>query len=254
MIKTGFIVPVYNHGATLELVVKNLLQYELPIIVVDDGNDEGNRAFINDVAEKYSLVTLVVRKKNGGKGRAMNDGVRKARELGLTHAFQLDADAQHDTAVCREFLDAAEKNPEAVICGFPIYDESVPALRKNGREFSNNWARVVTLNKNIKDVLCGFRIYPVGVYARLLDHHAWINARMAYDVDILVHLLWKNVPLVNMGVRVTYPADGISNFRMVRDNVAISRTFTRLCIGMILRFPVLLIRAIRRRKDEKSGR
>ena len=53
MIKTGFIVPVYNHGATLELVVKNLLQYELPIIVVDDGNDEANRAFIKDVAEKY---------------------------------------------------------------------------------------------------------------------------------------------------------------------------------------------------------
>ena len=252
MTKTGFIIPVYNHGSTLESVVKELLPHGLPIIVVDDGNDEKNKSFIENVAREYNSVVLVTRKKNGGKGRAMNDGVKKARELGLTHVFQLDADAQHDSNACKSFLEASEKNPKAVICGFPIYDESVPELRKNGREFSNNWARVVTLDKNIKDVLCGFRIYPVEPYAKLLDRHAWIDARMGYDVDILVHLLWKNVPLVNMGVNVTYPADGISNFRMVRDNMAISFTFTRLCIGMILRFPLLLIRALRRSKNERA--
>ena len=38
--KYGFVIPVYNHGAALESVVKSLLQYDLPIIVVDDGNDE----------------------------------------------------------------------------------------------------------------------------------------------------------------------------------------------------------------------
>ena len=36
----GFVVPVYNHGSTLEFVVKQLSEYGFPIIVVDDGNDE----------------------------------------------------------------------------------------------------------------------------------------------------------------------------------------------------------------------
>ena len=46
--KFGFVIPVYNHGAALESVVKNLVQYNFPIIVVDDGNDRsiGNIFYI----------------------------------------------------------------------------------------------------------------------------------------------------------------------------------------------------------------
>ena len=69
----GFVIPVYRHGSTLEAVVKNIAAFNFPIIVVDDGNDEENRAFISGVAEKYKLVTVVSRKKNGGKGRAKMD-------------------------------------------------------------------------------------------------------------------------------------------------------------------------------------
>ena len=36
----GFVIPVYNHGSTLETVVKKLTVHNLPIIVIDDGNDE----------------------------------------------------------------------------------------------------------------------------------------------------------------------------------------------------------------------
>ena len=84
----GFVVPVYNHGATLEYVVKQLTEYGFPIIVVDDGNDEVNKKFISEVAQKYSQVVVVTRKKNGGKGKAMSDGVRKAYEMGLSHILQ----------------------------------------------------------------------------------------------------------------------------------------------------------------------
>ena len=73
--KFGFVIPVYNHGAALESVVKNLVQYNFPIIVVDDGNDEKNKAFINDVAARYELITLLVHSKNKGKGEAMKTAV-----------------------------------------------------------------------------------------------------------------------------------------------------------------------------------
>ena len=60
----GFVIPVYNHGSTLESVVQKLTVHNLPIIVIDDGNDEYNKAFIKLVAEKYQLVDVVVHKKN----------------------------------------------------------------------------------------------------------------------------------------------------------------------------------------------
>ena len=48
--KFGFVIPVYNHGSTLEFVVSNLDKYNFPMIVVDDGNDLKNKEYISQDA------------------------------------------------------------------------------------------------------------------------------------------------------------------------------------------------------------
>lgn len=243
----GFVIPVYNHGAALESVVKNLVSYNLPIILVDDGNDEKNKECIQSVNQKYPLTVLVTRPKNGGKGKAMMDGVRKAHEMGITHVLQIDSDGQHDSSRVSYFIEQSKKYPEAIICGYPEYDETAPKHRKNGREIANWWIRFVTLSRDIKDAMIGFRIYPVEPYYKVITNHSIIDARMGYDIDILVHLSWMGVPVVSESVKVTYPSDGISNFRNVRDNLRIAGTYTRLVIGMVLRLPVLIYRSIKKR-------
>ena len=246
-IKLGFVIPVYNHGSTVGSVISSLAVYGRPIIVVDDGNDAANKKQIREAVDSCPLAVLVEREKNGGKGKAMMSGVLKARELGLTHAFQIDSDGQHDASRASFFIKAAEENPSCLICGTPVFDESVPLSRKKGREISNRWARFVSLSDEIVDAMCGFRIYPVEPYCRLLSCRACVDARMGYDADILVHFVWSGVRIKSYPVRVTYPADGISNFRMVRDNVRISLSFTKLFFGMIVRLPLLVFRAICRR-------
>lgn len=249
----GFIVPVYRHGATLESVVSRLLHFNYPIIVVDDGNDAENKAFIQAVDEKYSLVHLVTRPKNGGKGRAMTDGVKKAHELGLTHILQVDSDGQHDIAQAEFFFSESEKHPEALICAYPTYDESVPAHRLNGRKIANAWVHIVTVSMEIKDALIGFRVYPVEPYYKLIKHHVYIDTHMGYDADILVHYSWKNIPILSYPVKIHYPEDGISTFRMVRDNGHIALTYARLCLGMIVRLPVLLARKLKRHERKTNS-
>ena len=245
--KYGFVVPVYNHGSTLEGVVQKLSAHNFPVIVVDDGNDAENKAFISAVEKKYPLVTVVTRAKNGGKGKAMSDGVRKAHEMGLTHILQIDSDGQHDAGRVARFLELSEKNPEAVICGYPEYDVEAPKSRVRGRKIANGWVHLVTLSHQIKDAMIGFRIYPVEPYFKLLNSHAILDSRMGFDIDILVHLSWKGVPIISESVKVSYPEDGISNFRMFRDNVHISLTYTRLCLGLLVRFPLILARKARRK-------
>ncbi|MGI5056207.1 glycosyltransferase family 2 protein [Treponema socranskii] len=247
-IKLGFVIPVYNHGSTVGSVIRSLAVYGRPIIVVDDGNDAANKTQIREAVDSCPLAVLVEREKNGGKGKAMTSGILKAHELGLTHAFQIDSDAQHDASRASFFIEAAEENPSCLICGTPVFDESVPSSRKKGREISNRWARFVSLSDEIVDAMCGFRIYPISSYCRLLTHRACVDARMGYDADILVHFVWSGVHIKSYPVRVTYPADGISNFRMVRDNIRISLSFTKLFLGMIVRLPVLTFRAICRRR------
>lgn len=249
--KFGFVIPVYNHGSTLEAVVKNLIQYNFPIIVVDDGNDEKNKNLIKDVADRYPLVHLVVQKKNGGKGKAMKSGVRAAEKLGLTHIFQLDSDGQHDTTRIPRFLELSEQNPDAVICGYPEYDETAPKERVNGRKVANGWVHIVTLSKEIIDGMIGFRIYPVKPYIQICKYHI-IDSRMAYDIDILVHFHWKGIKIISESVKIFYPADGISNYNYVRDALRLSAMYTRLCTGLIFRFPFLLLRKLFRGKSKNE--
>lgn len=249
----GFVVPVYNHGAALEGVIKNLISFNYPIIIVDDGNNEANKAYIIDVANRYSLVTLVTRPKNGGKGQAMKDGVRKAKEMGLTHILQIDSDGQHDASRVGYFLEQAEKYPEAIICGYPEYDESAPKARVNGRKIANGWVHIVTLSNEIVDALIGFRVYPVDSYIKVLDSPVYIDSRMGYDVDILVKMYWIGTPVISEPVKVSYPTDGISNFRNVRDNLRISGTYARLCLGMFIRLPKLIVMKIKRGKAKKAA-
>ena len=244
--KYGFVIPVYRHGSTLEAVVKSLLAYDFPIIVVDDGNDEENRAYISEVAEKYSLVTLVTRKRNGGKGKALSDGIRKAGEMGLTHVLQLDSDGQHDAAKAQRFIELSEQNPKAIICGYPEYEADAPKSRVNGRKFANGWIHIVTLSCDIKDAMIGFRIYPVEPFVKMLKRTLYIDGRMGFDIEVLVRQYWSGVPVISEPVKVFYPADGISNYNYFTDTIRVSGTYARLCIGLIFRLPVLIFRKLKK--------
>ncbi len=239
--KYCFVIPVYRHGSTLEHVVSSLEKYGFPIIVVDDGNGDEDRKFILAVREKHENVILVERKKNGGKGKAMNDGMKMAYSLGFTHALQIDSDGQHDVGAVEKFVELSEKNPDDVIAGYPEYDESVPVKRLKGRKIANFWIRVVTLSGSIVDAMIGFRVYPVKSYNKVMAH-SFIDSHMGFDIDILVHLVWAGAKVISSPVNVFYPKDGVSNFRMFRDNVHISLTYARLCCALIIIWPVLLVR------------
>ena len=246
--KYGFVIPVYRHGATLEAVVKSLLPFGFDIIVVDDGNDEENRAFISAIAEKYPLVTVVTREKNGGKGCALMSGVYKAQEMGLTHILQLDSDGQHDAGKAEHFIEVSKQNPQAIICGCPEYDAAAPKSRVNGRKFANGWIHLVTLSHDIKDAMIGFRVYPVDAFVSMLKHTLYIDGRMGFDIEVLVRLYWRGTPVISEPVKVFYPADGISNYNYFTDTLRVSGTYARLCLGLVPRIPVLLFRKIKRHK------
>lgn len=248
----GIIIPTYNHGKPLKEVVAKLSELNIPLIIVDDGNSPEEKVLIQEAAAVSSNAFVVTRKKNGGKGCAMRDGVRYAQKLSLTHVLQVDADGQHDLSQVTVFLDAAKNNPDKIINSFPSYDDSVPAIRKNSRRFATKWVHWVTLNSESKDVLCGFRVYPLNTYIQLLDRHAFIDSRMGYDADILIHYIWKGVEQVQLPVAVTYPLDGLSNFRLVRDNLRISFMFARSTFGMLFRLPVLIVRALKRKSSKGS--
>jgi glycosyltransferase involved in cell wall biosynthesis len=248
--KQGFIIPVYRHIKTTPALVEKLTGFNLPIILVDDGNDLDAKTCFAQIAAKNKTVVLVSLEKNMGKGGAFAKGMEKAAELGLTHVLQIDADGQHDIERVEFFLKESANQPENIICGLPLFDESAPKSRVIGRKISNAWAAIVTLCGELKDVHCGFRVYPVKESLRI-TRDPFMNKRMGFDTEILVRLYWNRVFPVFHPIKIIYPKDGISNFRMFKDNLHISAVFTRLCLGMFFRLPFLLALNIKRKKGRQ---
>jgi hypothetical protein len=105
------------------------------------------------------------------------------------------------------------------------------------------WVWINTLSFRIADGMCGFRCYPLQAIEQLLKNQT-LGQRMDFDIDIAVRLYWQGLDVINLDTKVKYPLDGVSHFRMLHDNLLISRKHAELFFGMLWRFPKLLMRHI----------
>lgn len=231
------VIPCYNHGAMMASVLARLAPFNLPVIVVDDGSDAATQLQLATLhAPQLSLLRL---DSNQGKGAAVIHGLRAAAARGFTHAVQLDADGQHQAEDLPLMLAEAERYPDALISGQPLYDDSIPKSRLYGRYITHFWVWIETLSLSIRDSMCGFRVYPLAATLTLCDRRA-IGQRMDFDTEIMVRLYWQGTRSRFIPTRVTYPASGLSHFDALYDNLRISWMHTRLFFGMLPRIPRLL--------------
>ncbi|MDD0973673.1 glycosyltransferase family 2 protein [Pseudomonas fontis] len=240
MHKPCAVIPVYNHELAVPAVVADLLAAGLPCVLVDDASSPACARVLQDLAgqPQIFLVQLPV---NQGKGGAVMAGLREAARLGFSHALQVDADGQHDLGDVERFLDASRQQPDALVCGYPQYDESVPKGRLYARYLTHVWVWINSLSLGIPDSMCGFRVYPLARTLPLINSVA-LGKRMDFDPEILVRLAWRNQPMHWLPTRVHYPQDGLSHFRLFHDNALISKMHAKLFVGMLLRAPLILWR------------
>lgn len=235
------IIPTYQNAKTLETVVRAVREHVPNVIVVDDGSDEDARTVARHIAEQ-KLATVEFRPENGGKGAAVKTGLQVAQEHGFTHALQIDADGQHRNEDIPELVAAAKREPNALVLGQPIFDESAPKSRLYGRRVSIFWCAIETASMRVGDPLCGFRVYPV-------DAAIAVNARgnaMDFDPEIAVRLVWAGHPVVHVKTRVAYFDErdgGVSHYRGFVDTLLISLMHTRLvfvAIARLITWPIRL--------------
>ena len=227
-IRTCALIPTLDNPQTVRAVVERIRAHGLPVVVVDDGSGRDGRAACEALA-RDGLADVVHHEQNRGKGAACRTGFARARELGYTHAFQIDADAQHDLGAVPTFVAMAERHPDALVLAYPEYDETAPRARRIARKLTHFWVALEVGGRHvIRDGLIGFRIYPLEAVARL----GRFGTGMEFDVDIAVRLVRLGVPAINLPVHVRYRrADegGISHFRPVRDNLRLACMHSRLC-------------------------
>jgi len=237
--KLCFIIPVYDHSKNLPSFIKELTKKNFPIILVDDGSHSACKKIMMRLDHEIEGVTLKSHVFNLGKGAAIKTGLKEAKKSGFSHAIQIDADGQHNIEDISRFVLEMNKQPNALVSGFPSFDKTVPKLRYYSRYATHLWVWINTLSKDIKDSMCGFRIYPVDQSCLLLSTQK-IGDRMEFDSEFIVRWHWTGKPIVQIQTRVIYPEDGISHFNLFRDNLLIAWMHARLFFGMLKRLPKLL--------------
>lgn len=241
MFKPAVLIPVYNHEHAIGITLQEVLSYGYPVLLVDDGSSPVCQQVLEQLAQKHASqnVRLLRLPINRGKGGAVKAGIAELYHQGFSHALQVDADGQHNLSDIPDMMAEAQKSPQAIIAGHPIYDDSVPKHRFYARYLTHVWVWINTLSLAIKDSMCGFRVYPTQACRELTSRHSCGN-RMEFDTEILVRWIWEGNAVVNRATKVHYPLDGVSHFNKLKDNVLISAMHTRLFFGMLRRLPSLL--------------
>jgi predicted LPLAT superfamily acyltransferase len=238
-LKVCAIVPSHDHHAVIGRIVARLREDGLPVFVIDDGSGEPARTVMAALADESNAVSVTRLEPNRGKGAAVIHGFEQAIQAGFTHAVQVDADGQHDLDALPRLLAASRQYPDAVICGRPLYDDSIPLSRRVGHWITDVWVWVETLSLRIVASMCGFRVYPLAAVRNVIEQEP-IGQRMDFDTGILVRLFWRGTPPLLVPVKVIYPPGNSSNFDLLADNWRITKMHTRLIVTMLLRLPSIL--------------
>ena len=92
--RVSVIIPAYNEEDSIEKTIKSIIASDYPdfeVIVVDDGSKDNTL----EIARKFSSNRVrVFHKKNGGKGTALNFGIKRATGKII---FTMDADTTVDS-------------------------------------------------------------------------------------------------------------------------------------------------------------
>jgi glycosyltransferase involved in cell wall biosynthesis len=242
VVRVCVIIPHFDHVEQFAGMLEDLVSKGLPLVVVDDASPEQAFRRLEELLDRAAPGTLLLRHtENQGKGGAVMSGLKAAYAAGYSHALQIDADGQHRSADIPRFISLASRYPEAVICGKPVFDDSISKLRYYARHITLFFSWLETLSTVIEDPMCGFRLYPLSQVLPVVERGK-PGKRMAFDPEILVRCLWAGIEISYIPVDVRYPEGGRSHFHYIRDNLEISWMHTVLIFGMLVRLPRLLAR------------
>jgi len=227
-LRCAIVIPVYNHGAQVRGVVEKCLQFQLPVVVVDDGSTDSTPV----VLASLPGITVIRHKKNQGKGASLLTGFNAVLRL-ADWAVTIDADGQHNPEDIRSLTRAVPAGQRPIVIGkrTDMEHKNVPWTSRWGRRFGNFWVWA-SCGRWLSDSQSGFRVYPLPEVLHLKTK----AKKFQFEVEVLVRAVWAGIPIIELPIRAIYgpPEERVSHFRPWLDFWRNTQTFTRLVATRVL--------------------
>jgi dolichyl-phosphate beta-glucosyltransferase len=159
------ILPAYNESARISATLDKILahaterDWNVEVIVVNDGSSDDTAAIVSDYASKYGVLWLLENPGNRGKGYSVRNGMLRAKGDILLFS---DADLSSPIEEADKLFSAIAKGADIAI-GSRWVDRRLQIRRQPlyrrlfGRIF--NLALRIILGLQYKDTQCGFKAF-----------------------------------------------------------------------------------------------
>lgn len=185
--RVAVIIPALNEALAIAAVLDSVLALGFPIIVVDDGSDDGTQ----QIAAARG-VTLIRHAQRCGKGKALRDGFREALEQGYDGVLTMDGDGQHVAADLPRLLAAAARYPNHLVIGARVINRHrQPGYRRWANDFAD-WGIGWACGQRLIDTQSGQRYYPRAAM-ELVDIQ---TEHFVFESEIIIEANWRR------GIRV----------------------------------------------------
>ena len=149
------VIPALNEERSIRAVVRDALAQCARVIVVDDGSSDGTSAVIADLPVEHLRHERPL-----GKARALQDGFRRALELGAEGVLTMDGDGQHAASDLPRLLAAARQYPDAIVIGARLRSKDAqPGKNRLGNQQADFWVSWAC-GQRVVDSQSGQRYYP----------------------------------------------------------------------------------------------
>ncbi len=220
-LKIAIVLPVFNHGKTVEAVIGDVIE-AFPnewLVVVNDGSGDGTATAIADAHARQPSARIMIcqHARNKGKGAALLTGFRAALDAGCTHALTIDADGQHRLEDAIRLVALARLFPDDLIIGDRQLDRfEVPKNSRRGRDMSRFWLWLEA-GIDIPDPQCGLRVYPLVPTLAV----RCLTRRYDFETEITARLVWRGVRVRSAAITCLYfpPEQRVSHFRPLLDTM-----------------------------------
>ncbi len=217
----AIVIPSLNPGNGLPGYVASLRAItDVPIVLVDDGSRESERAVFQRCLDNVPGVSLLTHDVNRGKGRALKTAFSHLLSAwpDLDGCVTCDSDGQHAPGDVLKCLEALEKNPRALILGCRTFNLShVPWKSRIGNNSMRTLFRLAT-GRNFLDTQTGLRAIPADFMRELLDCP---GERFEFETHMLLRLKGREIEQVPIE---TLYVDGNreTHFDPLRDSMRIT--------------------------------
>lgn len=181
---------------------------DIDVLVVDDGCTDDSCSAL------APHIHLLRHPQNQGKGAALQDALKWARERGVDFLVTLDADNQHPSEEAVRLFLTDTPSDALLLAVRDMKSEGAPLPNQLSNAFSN-WVLSLLGGVRLLDTQCGLRRYPVSETLALGARHPGY----AFESEVVLRAARTGMRIVHVNCSVHYPseAERVTHFDSVSD-------------------------------------